>query len=510
MNRVAIDEQVGRILTLDDSPVVDVIVQVDTGDDRDRIRLSRIANETNARRSAVSPRDMIPVGYEQLVEHARSTRSKKAGAPSELRSQTINRSKQKTSKPLTSLNDWQQEIVRPPMPTGAHDCQGQIDVSGARRLQLTRDDLYRLVRHCPAVRSVYLNRSLSLPSFVRSRGTPRSVWDRRGHTWGLDRIGAMAAWGAFGARGAGIKVAVLDTGIDATHPDLVGKVSQFAEFGRDGEIVREGVSNARDHVGHGTHVAATVAGGRASGAWIGVAPDAQILAGGVLTDKGGTDLQILAGMQWALEQEADIISMSLGGLSMTPEVMDTYTAMIDSANLAGVPVIIAIGNDGAQTSGAPGNDLLAFSVGATDNQDLAAGFSGGRTQVVSVSSYFAPETLPIIFSKPDVSAPGVEIFSALPDGKWETASGTSMATPHVAGAMAILLSGLPRLRSLRGIDRVSILQDLLSSSVQPLGESGQNHRFGFGRIDVLQAMGFGAELGYLDGKQRANRPPPQD
>jgi len=118
-----------------------------------------------------------------------------------------------------------------------------------------------------------------------------------------------------------------------------------------------------------------------------MAPEAEIFGGLVLNGGSGTDAQILAGMQWAIQKGADVISMSLGGLRMTPDVMDTYTRMIISANRLGIPVVVAIGNAGHQTSGGPGNDYFAFAVGATDVEDRAAGFSGGRTQIITASRY---------------------------------------------------------------------------------------------------------------------------
>src|SRR5206468_4512434 len=121
------------------------------------------------------------------------------------------------------------------------------------------------------------------------------------------------------------------------------------------------------------------------------------------------------------------------------DVLDTYTRTIISANRVGIPVVAAVGNEGSQIVGTPGNDYFAFTVGATDAEDWAAGFSGGRTQVFVTSRYIQPQYLPLVYSKPDVSAPGVDIYSSVPGGKWEAWNGTSMATPHVAGAMALLL-----------------------------------------------------------------------
>ena len=231
-----------------------------------------------------------------------------------------------------------------------------------------------------------------------------------------------------------------------------------------------------------------------------MAPQAKILAGRVLQQGSGTDAQILAGIDWAIKSGAHIISMSLGGLQMTAGVLDTYTRAIINANSVGIPVVVAVGNEGSQTSGAPGNDYFAFTVGATDHLDRAAGFSGGRTQIIEQSRYIDTRFLPLIYSKPDVSAPGVDIYSAVRNGKWEAFNGSSMAAPHVAGAMALLLSGRSTiLRDVHGAERAELLQNLLISSVTELGESGQNHRFGYGRIDALRAFGYADELGYVAG-----------
>jgi subtilisin family serine protease len=214
--------------------------------------------------------------------------------------------------------------------------------------------------------------------------------------------------------------------------------------------------------------------------------------------KGGTDAQILAGLQWAIQKGVDVISMSLGGLTLGPDAPPTYETTIYNAALAGIPVIAAVGNAGNQMSDSPGNDFLAFSVGATDYRDHAAGFSGGRTHLVRQSKIpLPPDVLPFTYSKPDVSAPGVDILSSVPKHTWKVANGTSMATPHVAGAIALLLSATNIRQKLgKSIVKTNTIQDLLIGSVEELGEVGQDHRFGFGRVDVLRAIGFAEQLGY--------------
>ncbi len=311
---------------------------------------------------------------------------------------------------------------------------------------------------------------------------------------GVNKIGALSVWGAYNARGKGVKIALLDTGVDIDHPDLKGKITNWAEFDSDGRQVIG--SQPHDSAEHGTHCAGTLVGGRASGRWIGVAPEAEIAAALVLKGGEGTDAQILAGIEWAIDCKVDVINMSLGGLPLDVQVPDPYTQALLSALQAGIPIVTAIGNEGNQITSTPGNDLFAFSVGATDYLDRPAGFSGGRTHILKESRYFNPDVLPLIYSKPEVSAPGVAIYSCVPGNEWTAFNGTSMATPHVAGAIALLLSATNIREYVSGKERAFLIQDLLAGTVEELGESGQDHRYGFGRIDVLRAIGFAKEKGY--------------
>lgn len=297
-------------------------------------------------------------------------------------------------------------------------------------------------------------------------------------------------------------MAVLDTGVNAGHPDLEGKVHDFARFDQRGQLVAQGVDQAKDFDGHGTHVCGTIVGGNASGRWIGMAPQARLLVARVLDPSGGTDEQILKGIEWAVASGADVINLSLGDLNWSPDVMDTYTAALLRARQAGALVVAAIGNDGHQTSGGPGNDLYALSVGATDIDDRIAAFSGGRTHVIEQSGAIDARYLPVVYAKPDLSAPGVDVYSSL-KAAWEYESGTSMAAPHVAGAAALLLSRLrpgrnTPLRRLAADVRTETLETLLMGSAVDLGENGQDHRYGFGRLSVLAAFSRAVDLKYLE------------
>lgn len=502
MNGADLTRQIEKILDETTDTQLQVIVQTSPNDSRVTSLIKAAATSIKIRRALITARDLVPPPREEVHARQRSKRLLEDASSSAFADVTRSRT-------LADAHRHGQRALKPLMawaPAASLDTDSKspdvkalpmaFTASGSAVLTVGRDALHRMPTEVPNITAVYRNQRVTLPPTVRSKGTPRAVWDNRGHTWGVGRTGALACWGAYGARGKGIKIAVLDTGCDASHPDLAGRVTGFAEFDEEGKIEKQGMSHARDSDEHGTHCCGTIAGGNTSGRWIGMAPEAKILAGMVLPNGSGTEAQILGGMQWALDQGADIISLSLGGLRLTPDVLDNYTQMIITANLAGVPVVVAVGNEGAQTSGSPGNDYFAFTVGATDVDDIAAGFSGGRTQIIQRSRYIDPQQLPLVYSKPDVSAPGVDVLSCVPGGKYEVMSGTSMATPHVAGAMAVLLSALGGLRSIAGADRVNVLQQLLLSSVKELGEAGQNHRYGFGRIDALRAVGFGKELGY--------------
>jgi subtilisin family serine protease len=364
-------------------------------------------------------------------------------------------------------------------------------------LLLERTELARLPEEVQNIRSVNLNRSLKVPDLVEARPTPEETGTQArvlSATWGLLKVNALAAWGGTETRGEGVLIGLLDTGVDADHPDLKGKVEHWVEFDSLGSSVN---SRPHDSDQHGTHCAGTLVGGRESGRHIGLAPRARLAAALVLDGAtGGTDAQVLAGIDWCVEKKVDVISMSLGGLIMDAETPPTYSEAILTCLEAGIPVVAAIGNEGEQTTGSPGSDLFVISVGATDPNDRVAGFSGGRTQILRQSDFIEPRFLPLAYSKPEISAPGVAVYSTVPGGKWGAFNGTSMATPHVAGGMALLL-GATRIRELEaGAHRASLIKDLILGSVEELGERGQDHRYGFGRLDVLRAIDFARERGY--------------
>ncbi|MEU8286807.1 S8 family serine peptidase [Micromonospora sp. NPDC048905] len=286
----------------------------------------------------------------------------------------------------------------------------------------------------------------------------------------VPQIGAPAAWAA-GFTGTGVSVAVLDTGVDATHPDLAGKVAEARNFTE--------VPEARDMIGHGTHVASTIAGtGAASGGkYRGVAPDATLLDGKVCEDQGCTDSAILAGMQWAaVEKKAAVVNMSLSGWD-TPEVDPLEEAVQTLTAQTGTLFVLAAGNDGSDGSvGSPASADAGLAVGAVDRDDELAEFSSRGPRV-------GDEAL-----KPDITGPGVDIVAARsatgvigdPVGdRYVTLSGTSMATPHVAGSAALLAQQHPGWRA----DR---LKATLMAAAKPHPDQTA-YQQGAGRVDVAHA-----------------------
>ncbi|MEU7969689.1 S8 family serine peptidase [Streptomyces sp. NPDC049097] len=281
------------------------------------------------------------------------------------------------------------------------------------------------------------------------------------------QIGAQQVW-AEGNTGQGVKVAVLDSGADTEHPDLAGQVDSSASF-------VPGEDDIADYNGHGTHVASTVAGtGSASGGQErGVAFGARLAVGKVLNSEGsGQESWIIAGMEWAArDQHARIISMSLGGGGDHTDPMSQ--AVDDLSNDTGALFVIAAGNGGPHSIGSPGAADAALTVGAVDSADQLADFSsqGPRDGDAGL--------------KPEITAPGVDILAARShyrrgSGYYTTMSGTSMATPHVAGAAALLASEHPDWTGAQ-------LKEALVSSAKAT-PSYTPYEAGAGRLDARAAV----------------------
>jgi subtilisin family serine protease len=286
----------------------------------------------------------------------------------------------------------------------------------------------------------------------------------------VPQVGAPTAWEA-GYTGAGVRVAVLDTGYDAAHPDLAGVVKGEKDFLGDG-------SGLKDEVGHGTHVASTVAGrGTASGGkFTGVAKGAELLIGKVCGPDGCPYDAIIAGMQWAASSGAKVVNLSLGG--GPSDGTDPLSAEVNRLTTAtGTLFVIAAGNDGpiGQVSSPAAADA-AVAVASVTKQDELSEFS-------SIGPRFGDYAM-----KPDLAAPGSDIVAARAAGtladeavdeNYARLSGTSMATPHVAGAAAILAGEHPDWKAPQ-------LKAALMASAHPVetGVYGQ----GAGRLDLARGI----------------------
>lgn len=282
----------------------------------------------------------------------------------------------------------------------------------------------------------------------------------------VPQVGAPTAWSS-GFDGTGVKVAVLDTGIDAQHPDVAGQLKESKSF-VPGEDVR-------DFNAHGTHVASTVLGtGAASGGKNkGVAPGASLLVGKVLSNEGfGLDSWIIDGMEWAAHN-AKVVSMSLGSSEPSDGTDPMAQAVNNLSAETGSLFVIAAGNSGAEGIGSPGAAEAALTVGAVDKSDKLAYFS-------SRGPSFGSKGL-----KPDLTAPGVGInaarsqFANKGSGSYISMNGTSMATPHVSGAAAILAQRHPDWTGAQ-------LKEALMSTTKKL-DSIKPFEGGTGRLDIAAA-----------------------
>ncbi len=276
-------------------------------------------------------------------------------------------------------------------------------------------------------------------------------------------IGVASAWTR--STGApGVVVAVLDTGIDASNPEFTGRLvpGYNALTG-----VEDGVADfepTADGAGHGTHVSGTIAAAANNGAGIaGIAPNVSIMPVKVLDDDGEGDFAgLVAGMDWAIGHGARIITMSLGGtleFAAANFLQDTFTA----AHAAGVVIVAASGNSGTASDEYPCNFTYVICVGSTTNDGTAVSSFSTRTAGLALV------------------APGERIASTLPGGGYGYGSGTSMATPHVTGAVALL-------RSIRPSITPDEVLAALAQSARPLVGGGRNPQSGYGLLQVGAAL----------------------
>lgn len=267
--------------------------------------------------------------------------------------------------------------------------------------------------------------------------------------WGIERVNSNYVWGI--ATGSGVNVAVVDTGIDITHADLKANLKGGANFVST-------ASSYNDDNGHGTHVAGIIAASNNTVGVVGVAPQANLYAVKVLNKSGtGYISDIIAGIQWSVNNHMDIVNMSLG--SNYPS--DAFEAAINAASDAGVIIVAAAGNDSSAVD-YPAAYAKTIAVSATGSNNILATFSSRGDQV-------------------DVSAPGVSIYSTYKGGTYATMSGTSMATPHVSGVIALMLQRGP------GMTLDEIRRQFNTGCID-LDPDGKDPFYGYGLVDALNLV----------------------
>ncbi len=267
--------------------------------------------------------------------------------------------------------------------------------------------------------------------------------------WGIDRIDAEVVHGQ--VKGRGVKVAILDTGIDLDHPDL--------RVAGDVTFVPETTSGDDDH-GHGTMVAGVVAALDNDIGVIGVAPEAELYSVKVLNKNGaGVMSLILSGIEWAVDNNMQVINMSFGGILNWPLAV---RIALQKAYQAGIVLVAGAGNAGDQgILFSPARFEPVIAVGATEQQDIRASFSGTGSAL-------------------ELMAPGVGIPSTSRGGGYSSGSGTSLSTPHVAGMAALLIAS--------GVTSNIAVRQILQATAEDLGPSGWDDWYGYGLVNVAEAM----------------------
>jgi subtilisin family serine protease len=304
--------------------------------------------------------------------------------------------------------------------------------------------------------------------------------------WGVAKIGAPAAW-AEGIDGTGVTIGIVDTGLDAEHAAIK---PHYRGTNADGSMNHdynwydpfEQRATPYDDGDHGTHVAGSSAGGTDSRA-IGVAPGAKLIAAKAINGRGyNTTAATLKALQFMLAptktdgtaadptKGADVINNSWGNADQADE---TFIETFEALKAAGIELVNAAGNDGPRegTVSPPGSYPGYLSVAATTTRDDVARFSSRGP-----SKFATPEEM-----TPNVAAPGAGVVSSVPGGRFQSMSGTSMAAPHVAGAVALLLQAAPQATHEQ-------IVDALTGGAVDIDRAGPDNASGFGRIDVPAAL----------------------
>jgi len=309
---------------------------------------------------------------------------------------------------------------------------------------------------------------------VQALGKPAPRQPAQEIPWGVHRVNADLVWGWDTAEfvwasypSTTVKVAVVDTGIDTKHPDLTGNL-------KGGMSAVSYTSSHNDDNGHGSHVAGIIAAVDNSIGVIGVAPAADLYAVKVLDRNGSGYLSdIIEGLQWVVANHINVVNMSLGTSSYSP----LFDGVVQDTINSGVVIVAAAGNSG------PGANTVMYQAKFAGVIAVSATNSDSSNTIASFSSR-GPEV--------DLAAPGVSVFSTYKNQSYATLSGTSMASPHVAGVAALVLSspiGADDLYPYNGVWDPSEVENRLEHTAQNLGnDSGWDLNYGYGIVNAALAV----------------------
>lgn len=284
-------------------------------------------------------------------------------------------------------------------------------------------------------------------------------------SWGVARIGADKV-AATGNKGTGVKIAILDSGIDYTHPELVDNYAGGYNFAYVNNDPFDDSTGAGATAGHGTHVAGIIAARDNGTGVVGVAPEASLYAVKVLNGgMSGALSDIIAGIDWSIENKMQVINMSLD----SPQFSQSLKDACDRAALAGIILVAAGGN----------------------TNTLGVNYPAAYDSVIAVTATKPDDSRPLFNYGPEIelAAPGYSIKSTVPGGGYSFMTGSSQAAPHVAGVVALLISS--GIQDANGDGSlVDEVRRKLAETAVDLGDPGRDFQFGHGLVDAAKALGI--------------------
>ncbi|MGK2907914.1 MAG: S8 family serine peptidase [Desulfuromonadales bacterium] len=332
------------------------------------------------------------------------------------------------------------------------------------------------ISRLPEVASIVADHTIELPGIVPAQvsGTAEP---------NIDQVNASALW-ALGYAGQGVTVAIVDSGVDASHPDLGPRWRGGANSWYDPN--GEHTDAPTDMSGHGTEVTGLVLGGASSGTYIGVAPEAQWIGVKIFADNDSTTFSTIhLGLEWLLDPDSnpdtddapDIVNNSWGFEYAANECLSEFQQDVQNLKAAGIALVFSAGNTGLSGSVSPGNYQESFAVGSVDLSSVVSDFSARGPSACDADIY------------PEVVAPGDHVKTSSLGSTYVLAEGTSLAASHASGVMALLLSAFPE-------TPVDTLETALKNSAIDLGTLGADNTYGYGLINSLEAFNY---LGGLQG-----------